>query len=253
MPSVSSASQSGASSSSLNAISIQGRQAALPARRNGQDDQVDQASTQGRGDDGRAALDHDPAHTGGVQPGQTRPASPGGHRCCSRSSAAGLRRLQAGGDDRGEHRGRYRIQAGWGPRSNCAPGGVRAWLSSTIGCGSGPSTSRTVRRGLSASTVPTPIRSASCAERSRWVIDLRSRTAECQRAAIGGGDATVEGLRIGQCDCGAGCGNGKRGRPRSAGRQAGRPCPFRRPTKVTASGRGASVSRWCMRLTFVCR
>ena len=39
----------------------------------------------------------------------------------------------------------------------------------TMGCGVLPSARRTVRRGLSASTVPIPTGIASCAARNWWV------------------------------------------------------------------------------------
>src|SRR5690606_4395325 len=52
--------------------------------------------------------------------------------------------------------------------------GVRARESTTTGIGSGPSTRRTVRRGSSDSTVPTPTRIASCAARSMCVRSCAS-------------------------------------------------------------------------------
>jgi len=70
------------------------------------------------------------------------------------------------GGTKGESTQQFAIHGGRGWRSKLASSGNRKWLSRTTGCGSGPEASRTVRRGLSASTVPMPTRIASCAARS---------------------------------------------------------------------------------------
>ena len=53
--------------------------------------------------------------------------------------------------------------------SRAASGGVRSWLSTTTTCGwRVVATSRTSRRGLSASTVPTPVKMAQARARQAW-------------------------------------------------------------------------------------
>ena len=64
-----------------------------------------------------------------------------------------------------------------GARLTEQPGvrGKAQGLSKITGCGSGPSTRRTVSRGSSASTVPMPTRMASWAARKAWVTVMETR------------------------------------------------------------------------------
>ncbi len=68
--------------------------------------------------------------------------------------------------------------------------------------GLGPATSLTLRRGLSASTVPMPTRMASWAARSPWVRAMEG-AAEGQGAPGAVGNAAIQTLGIAQGDKGA--------------------------------------------------
>ena len=127
-----------------------------------------------------------------------------------------------------------------GSDSSLASTGVRTRLSTMTGCGLGPSARRTRSSGSSASTVPTPIRMASCRARSACVN--RSASGPLRRVALAarGGDAAVQALRVGERDEGS---PPRRCGP-APGPGPGGACPWRATTERRR--RRACCVRWIM-------